>query len=194
MRKTAVLPLFFLLTLPGCVVTREDDMRTGLFENNIRELIKAFDKTKHGQTKEEIERLGFNFSAYNIKSLPGVDALREIYGEEGWREILRGISWSAENAAERNDKILEAFNAYVLYIIPYRLVITKEDRIYLNKKEIKIKGDDLTIKFLFKKDKLIYKTHSYVRLDEEKVEKAFLLGLIKLAEGSSRAADIWKRR
>jgi outer membrane murein-binding lipoprotein Lpp len=178
MRFARAAPIVALLVLSGCVVTKESTVKTGLFNDNFQELSAAYEKVDQMErgkaTRQEIEALGFNFSADNVERVPGPFAFRRIFGENVFQNALSDYS--------KADVLLAELNQYKAFFIPYKDITTRTDRFYFSKKEIIRKGDDLLILIMFKKDVLFYADFQYVKIDSKESEGAFAQGLLDIIE------------
>ncbi len=181
MRSIRAAPLIFLIAV-SCKTTHEDSIKTGLFEDNISKIFKAYeeiDKCGPSPTKEELKDAKWDFGAPNIERVPGPAAFRRIFGDN----FFQGAG--SDKAKMR--ETLEEAEKFHAFFIPFRDIKVEEDRIYFSTKETHRFGDDLMIIFVFEKrencsEVLFYKDIQYQKIDQKKSDTSFAQGLMDLIE------------
>lgn len=176
-----------LLLLFGCTVTREETIKTGLFGDNLRAMLEAYDQTKEGQTKEFIDKLGFHFDAPNVKEYGGAEAIQLVFKDNN---VFQGALADVLKNPEKKSEVLKLWSPYKLYLFPYRYVVTVKDRFYLNTQETTIDGHDARIMFVFdENDQLVYRPKYYVKIQERYRESAFLKGILDILGMAATTKD-----
>ena len=174
------------LSLTGCIFglgvkERHEEVLTGLFDDDLGRMRKAYDDAEKARQKGEIltpdymkEQLGFDFEAKNIQRVPGHLAFRKIFGENVYQGAITGQGMVEE--------LLTDLEKYFAYFVPYRDIRITKDRFYFSRKDTIRKGDDLLIIFIFKENKLFYSDYRYVKIDSKDSEKAFAQGILDIID------------
>lgn len=171
-------PFAFLtgLLLFGCVITEVVELKTGLFNNDLKQLSDAYEKVdalgRGKVTKKQVEEMGFDFRAANVERVSGPDAFRRIFGDTAFQGAFSDI--------KNVNPILEEMKQYKSYLIPYKNIITSTDRYYFTTKEKVKKGDDLLILMMFKNELLFYSDYKYVKIDTKESTSAFAQGFFDI--------------
>lgn len=164
------------LLLFGCTITEVIEVKTGLFENDLKKLSDAYEKVdglgRGKMTKKQVEKIGFDFGAANIERASGPDAFRRIFSDTAFQGALVDI--------KNINMILDEMKQYRSYFIPYKNITTSTDRYYFTTKEKVKKGDDLLILMMFKNDLLFYNDYKYVKIDSRESTSAFAQGLFDI--------------
>ncbi len=158
----------------SCTVTQTDINKTGMFDDDINKLLVAYDKIRPGQKGSEIQALGFNFEAKNVKQMPGPKAMVALFGPNVFQSALMDHS--------RLDKLLEELNHYKLVQIPFRDIVSIKDRFYFSRKESTRAGQDLVIRLVFRDDALVYRDKEYHKIDEKLSDYAFAEGFLEIMQ------------
>ncbi|TSC89584.1 MAG: hypothetical protein G01um10143_74 [Parcubacteria group bacterium Gr01-1014_3] len=191
--------LVFAMLIPlgiGCTITKTDVVKTGLFENDLEKISKAYEeiekKPKGSVATKDLESAGWNFKSANVRRLSGRTAFRRIFGEGVFQGALAEVTKTGEEDKSKVDALLRDMNQYHAIFIPYKDVNTYVDRFYFSTKETAQNGDDLLILFMFKNDMLVYCDYEYVKIDSKQSEGAFAQGLLELFEKFAGVADTVK--
>lgn len=168
------LTLFAFLSA-GCrsvkLKVQYDDVRTGMFENNRTNLIDKFFSIKRNlTTTEDLERLGFKLKAKNLRVVVGINAFREVFGQDVFRD----------SDINELTKSFQELNLYTLYEIPYKSITNVSDRIYWSKKVTIEKGYDDMYSIVTRSNLVIYAAPRQVYKDTKRIDKAFARGLIEI--------------
>lgn len=165
-----------LLTMTvGCVSTRHEEEKTGLFNDDADQMMVAFDRVEQGKTtKDELGEIGFSSKAPNVKRLDGPDGMKAILGEQCFDTALR----------DKNNiqPLLEELSHYSMLIFPLKDVIKTEDRFYFSTKNTDTVGKDDEFVFIMKDGLVIYKAPKLSNIDKHESEHAFAEGLFAVLE------------
>ncbi|MBI2025127.1 MAG: hypothetical protein HYT03_03525 [Candidatus Harrisonbacteria bacterium] len=166
-------PLILIL-LVGCTRTEHKERKTGLFDNDLTRFLEHFQKIENGKTNlNDLGVLGFDLRAHNIELIEGVDAFKTIYGPEAFRNI----------DPSKMREMLADFNRYKLIRIPYRNIVTVEDRFYFSTKEEIKTGDDVNLSMVIMDNQtVIYHAVQHLKINEREVDYAFAQGLLDIFE------------
>lgn len=174
-----------LLILTGCTLTGIDEVRTGLFKDDLKKLWEAYQvvsqKDRGTLATEDLQGMGFRLDAPNVQRISGPPTFRKIFGENVFQGALAETK-DGGSVESRTDALLKEMNRYHAFFIPYKYIVTEEDRIYFTTRETTQKGDDLLILFMFKNDKLVYCDYEYVKIDAKSSKSAFAQGLVEFID------------
>jgi hypothetical protein len=155
-------------------------IQTGLFNDNPDELLKKFNQIKEKETtRRQLRKMGFDEDAKNVVIDQGVEGLKKIYGPNYFDGTGRDKTDTKKDLSEHT--------RYVLISIPYKDLLIKSDRIYLNKKKTETKGLDMVLSIVLYDDVVIYRAPRKVYRDETEVDRAFLQGLVDLFDTGQNA-------
>lgn len=164
-----------LMMAVGCIKTRHEEEKTGLFDNDPEKTMTAFEKVEQGKTtQEQLEQIGFDSGAPNVNRLMGPEGMKELLGEQCFDTALRD-----------GGNILPLFQElshYSVLIFPLRDVIEKEDRFYFSTKNTDTVGRDDKFVFILKDGVVIYKAPKLANIDKHESEHAFAEGLLNVIE------------
>ena len=175
--------------LAGCRSTDIKTVRTGLFNDKPEGMLTAYSKVELGLTKSDIEKLGFSFSAPNVKPLDGEEAFSFLFGKDFFRP---GFSFTADQVERSVEEGLESLISYQGYVFPYKDVLKKKDRLYWSTKDETEKGKVFAIVLLFKEDVLVFRSLEYVELDTLERNYGFLHGILRFIVPSGNAQDAFE--
>lgn len=178
-RTSAVLIFgFLIISALGCTTTRISDIRSGILEDDLDRLLavcERIDRMEKGEVNQkDLEAMGIDLGAPNVQIARGLPALKRLFGGT----VVPGSA----NLNEQSGNVGEVFSEYKICIIPYRRIKIVSDRIYFSKKETTVKGHDMTLYMLFKKDVLYYSDYRYVHLDTYNSEYAFAQAIFTLLQ------------
>lgn len=183
-----VAPLMFVLV--GCIKTRHEEEKTGLFENDFDKMLAAFEQVEQNKTtRADLEGIGFLANAPNVKHLPGAEGMKEIFGEQCFDTALR----------DKNNiqPLLEELSHYEMVIVPFKNIIEEKDRIYFSTQETDTEGKDASLLFVIKDDLVVYKTKRIINIDKHESEHAFAEGVLSFLEkfggGIGKLYDLIKK-
>ena len=173
----------------GCVSTHTIDVKTGMFGNDLRKLVevyRAVDTVGNGKIDSRtMEQMGFNFSAQNVERLSGAAVFRKIFGDTVFQHA---VSNPQEAAA-----LLTEMNRYYAFSIPFRGIVTKDDRFYFSRRNIVSRGDDMLILFIFHREEgdknvLVFHDFTYTHIDSHESYFAFAEGILEVFQKYGTAA------
>lgn len=180
MKWTRAAPLIFLMCFIGCVKTRKEEVKTGLFGDDPEKMLEAFKRVKVGETtREQLEKNGFNLNAPNVDRRGGVEAMDQLFpGGQSFQGVVREFLEHGKDG-----ELFKELNRYEMIRIPYKDIETTTDRIYLNKKETIREGRDILITIVFKDDVVVYAPPARrIDIKETSSDGAFLEGLIEFLD------------
>lgn len=175
MKKNAIVMALCLIAI-GCTSTSRSRTEAGLFGNNPEALLSAYEhiekKILSGEaiTIDDLKEAGFDLDASNIKSIPGITALKIIFGEAVFKDSVGD------------------FSEYRGYLIRYRDIKVVTDRIYISHKETTLKGMQAKILILLKDDVLCYSELESEKLDIYYSEYELFKGILNAIKSPGKAA------
>lgn len=180
MKWTRAAPLIFLMCFVGCVKTRKEEVKTGLFGDDPEKMLEAFKKVKVCETtREKLEEIGFHLNAPNIDHFGGVDAMDQLFkGGQSFQGVVNEFL-----KCGKDNELFKELNRYELVRIPYKDIETRTDRFYVNKKETTREGKDVLITIVLKDDIVVYApAPRNVNIKETSSDGAFLEGLVEFLD------------
>lgn len=179
MRKIRWLLFLPILTLAiGCISTHHEEEKTGLFENDCKKMLDAFELVKadekNGATLEDLEKIGFSLDAPNVRRRSGIEGMKAVFGEQYFDTAGRD-----PNSAKPQFSVL---GKYRMLTFPFKDIVTTEDRFYFSTKNTDTEGKDVALLFVLEDDKVIYKAAEVVNIDKHESEHAFAEGLLNFIE------------
>ena len=171
MRAVKMVVVFVVaMFLTGCKSYEYRKVQSGLFGNDAKRLMAAYESLKPGvATRADVAKLGF-FSALNVKHVPGNEALQQLLGQNYFQSgILRG--------GKVDEDLLKSLNDYEMLVVPYKDLVEEKSYFYFSTRDEKLTGKELNIYFVFKGDSLIYSARNYREVEEKRKNKAFMQGV-----------------
>ncbi|GEM_PF-2820997 len=178
MKWNRAVPVIFLMCFIGCIKTRKEEVKTGLFGDDPEKMLEAFKKVKVGETtRQELEKIGFNLNVPNIDRRGGVEAMDQLFpGGQSFQGVVNEFLKHG-----KDNELFKELSRYEMIRIPYKDIEIKTDRIYLNKKVTTREGKDILITILFKDDVVVYAPAAHrIDIKETSSDGAFLEGLVEL--------------
>jgi hypothetical protein len=175
MKWTRAAPLLFLV-LVGCVKTRIEEVKTGLFDDDPEKMMKAYEKVKVGETtQKQLEEIGFKLNAPNVDRRGGVDVMEALFQGQSFQ----GVVTDFVKCGKGND-LFQELNRYEMVRFPYKYIETKTDRIYFSNQETTVEGKDYLITIVLKDGLVVYAPPARRREIKEKFsDGAFLEGIVE---------------
>lgn len=165
--------LLCFLATPSCTLTRHSEVKPHMFDGALGELTKHYEAIQVGKTTwPDLEAAGFRFGDSNVKIVSGAEAVKMIFGDNVFQGLVRN--------PDQLDAFLSGFNPYRLVVIPHEDVTEKSDLIYFSSRAAHRYGHNIKFLVVLKDDMVVYKTESLEHLDENELERAFGLGLLRL--------------
>lgn len=204
MNSRYLLTLFVSVLLFSCTITKVNEVKTGLFGNDLEKLSAAYervDQLERGKaTRKDVEKiLEIEFQKRlpsNVERVPGPQTFRRVFGDNVFHGALAELTNKPDDIAlqKKIKELLFEMNRYRAYFIPFKNITAVSDRFYFSRKENHRQGDDLSIVIVFrndgKNDVLFYGDYQYVKIDSKDSESAFAQGILEILQqyvGPSRA-------